>query len=50
MTRWLTSPAGDDGDPHRNPFLRGLTIGVLVGAAIAGSRIWHRLLERRRTD
>jgi hypothetical protein len=29
-----------------NPFLRGLTVGVLVGAAIAGSRIWRRLLRR----
>ncbi len=27
-------------------FLRGLTIGVLVGGAIAGSAIWHRLRER----
>jgi hypothetical protein len=28
------------------PFLRGLTIGALVGAAIAGSRIWRRFLRR----
>jgi hypothetical protein len=27
-------------------FVRGLTIGVLVGAAIAGSRIWRRLMRR----
>jgi hypothetical protein len=39
--RWLGS-----GDGTGNPFLRGLTVGVLVGAAIAGSRIWRRLLRR----
>jgi hypothetical protein len=33
-------------DRGSNPFLRGLTIGVLVGAAIAGSRIWRRLVRR----
>lgn len=35
-----------DGGRRGGPFLRGLTIGVLVGAAIAGSRIWRRLLRR----
>ena len=35
-----------DADRRGGPFLRGLTIGVLVGAAIAGSRIWRRLLRR----
>jgi hypothetical protein len=31
-------------------FIRGLTIGVLVGAAIAGSRLWLRFaLHRRRS-
>jgi hypothetical protein len=30
------------------PFVRGLTLGVLVGAAIAGSRIWRRLFRRAR--
>ena len=29
-------------------FLRGLGIGALVGAAIAGSRIWMRRRERGR--
>jgi hypothetical protein len=29
-------------------FLRGLTIGALLGAIIAGSRLW-RVLGRRRT-
>ena len=27
-------------------FLRGLTLGALVGAAIAGSAIWERLRKR----
>ncbi len=27
-------------------FLRGLTLGALVGAAIAGSAIWDRLRKR----
>jgi hypothetical protein len=37
-------------DTGSSPFLRGLTIGVLVGAAIAGSRIWRRLLRRLDLD
>lgn len=28
---------------HRSRFLRGLTIGALIGAIIAGSRIWRGL-------
>ena len=27
-------------------FLRGLTIGALLGAVIAGSRIWRTLAKR----
>lgn len=27
-------------------FLRGLTLGALVGAAIAGSAVWDRLRKR----
>lgn len=30
-------------EPERSRFLRGLTIGALIGAVIAGSRIWTRL-------
>ncbi len=30
-------------------FLRGLTIGALLGAVIAGSRIWRSLGRRTRT-
>ena len=43
------TPKGNGADDRRTPFIRGLTIGVLVGAAIAGSRIWRRLVERRRS-
>ena len=41
--------AADEGVPGSPPeprFLRGLTLGVLVGAAIAGSAIWERLRHR----
>jgi hypothetical protein len=30
-------------------FLRGLTIGALIGAIIAGSRVWSRWRGRLRT-
>jgi len=30
-------------DAQRSRFLRGLTIGALIGAVIAGSRLWSRL-------
>lgn len=35
-----------DEQPKLGPFIRGVTIGALVGAAIAGSTIWQR--RRRR--
>ena len=35
-TRLTTQPV------HAGTFLRGLTIGALVGAAVAGSAIWRR--------
>jgi hypothetical protein len=38
--------SGDDPGRRTTPFLRGLTIGALVGAAIAGSRIWLRFMRR----
>lgn len=34
--------------PDRPPFLEGLAIGALVGAAIAGSTLWARIREGRR--
>ncbi|HET9083373.1 MAG TPA: hypothetical protein VFN41_03140 [Candidatus Limnocylindrales bacterium] len=33
-------------DPTTANFLRGLTIGAIIGAIIAGSRLW-RVLGRR---
>lgn len=32
---------------HLRPFLRGISMGALVGAAIAGSTIWRRGRARR---
>jgi hypothetical protein len=29
-------------------FVRGLTLGALLGAVVAGSSIWARLMARRR--
>ena len=34
----------------RSTFVRGLAIGALVGAAIAGSTIWERRRARRRVQ
>lgn len=34
--------AGDDDDVRATTFIRGLALGALVGAAIAGSTIWQR--------
>jgi hypothetical protein len=44
--------AGDD-DVRATTFVRGLALGALVGAAIAGSTIWqrrHALSMKARTD
>jgi hypothetical protein len=35
-------------DTRLATFLRGLVVGALVGAAIAGSAIWRRTGARRR--
>jgi hypothetical protein len=34
--------AGESEDPRAAQFVRGLAVGALVGAAIAGSTIWQR--------
>lgn len=39
--------SGSDADPRLASFLRGVTIGALVGAAIAGSALWERAQRRR---
>jgi hypothetical protein len=42
----LDRPEPDDDTPRMAVFLRGLTIGALVGAAIAGSALWERARRR----
>jgi hypothetical protein len=37
--RW---PGRDDASTSHSTFLRGLSMGALIGAAIAGSAIWER--------
>jgi len=36
-----------DLSPYAATFLRGLSLGALVGAAIAGSAIWRRVRDAR---
>ena len=44
LRRWLSPDRGAADHPT---FVRGLMLGALVGAAIAGSTIWTRFLARR---
>ena len=46
--RALAGGSGDAGDERAMTFARGLALGALVGAAIAGSTIWQRHLAKRR--
>lgn len=39
--------SSDDSGHVAGTFIRGLTLGALIGAAIAGSAVWQRR-ERRR--
>jgi hypothetical protein len=41
---------GDEGGTAGATFMRGLTLGALLGAAIAGSALWRRARATRRTD
>ncbi len=34
-------------DHSTSRFLRGLTIGALIGAVVAGSRLWARFVRHR---
>lgn len=45
LIRVAEEAAGDD--PRPATFARGLALGALVGAAIAGSTIWQRRQSRR---
>lgn len=43
----VLSDAGDGDDERAMTFARGLALGALVGAAIAGSTLWQRRQARR---
>ena len=47
VDRILDLPGDGDGDPRATTFVRGLFLGALVGAAIAGSTIWQRRQANR---
>ena len=49
MIRAVAGGAGDDRDERASTFARGLALGALVGAAIAGSTIWQRRHARPTT-
>jgi hypothetical protein len=42
IVRAVAGGAHDDDDQRASTFARGLALGALVGAAIAGSTIWQR--------
>jgi hypothetical protein len=42
LDRLIGGPAAPGDDPRAAQFVRGLAIGALVGAAIAGSTLWQR--------
>lgn len=42
IVRAIAGGAHDDDDRRASTFARGLALGALVGAAIAGSTIWQR--------
>ena len=42
LIRTVAGGSGDDRDERASTFARGLALGALVGAAIAGSTIWQR--------
>ena len=42
IVRAVAGGAPDDNDQRASTFARGLALGALVGAAIAGSTIWQR--------
>jgi hypothetical protein len=41
--------SGRDDDRSTASFLRGLTIGAIIGAIVAGSSLWSRRRRRRRS-
>ena len=47
LVRTLVGGSAEERDERASTFARGLALGVLVGAAIAGSTIWQRRMSRR---
>ena len=39
-----------DPDADRRSFVRGMTIGAIIGAIVAGSSLWTRRQSRRRLE
>ncbi|HET7473582.1 MAG TPA: hypothetical protein VFJ71_10690 [Candidatus Limnocylindrales bacterium] len=50
LVRAVAGGSGDDRDERASTFARGLALGALVGAAIAGSTIWQRRHAARRDE
>ena len=49
LVRAVAGGAGDeDREQRASTFARGLALGALVGAAIAGSTIWQRRIAKAR--
>jgi hypothetical protein len=46
LIRMVAGGSGDEREERASTFARGLALGALVGAAIAGSTIWQRKLAR----
>jgi hypothetical protein len=49
LIRAVAGGSGSKGDERAMTFARGLALGTLVGAAIAGSTIWQRRQARRQS-
>lgn len=47
LVRAIAGGARDDDDQRATTFARGLALGALVGAAIAGSTLWQRRHARQ---
>lgn len=47
ILRAVAGATGDTSDERAMTFARGLALGALVGAAVAGSTIWQRRLARQ---
>ena len=48
IDRLTGGPTASGEDPRAAQFIRGLALGALVGAAIAGSTIWQRRVAKGR--